>query len=283
MKKSQEIVNSPVISIADGTQIGSIKGLVINPQQKSVEFLLLDEQGSGQKLRGLPFLAAEGFGEYAITVENENVIIDTLKVGALTELVQQGVNVIGKKVITKKGKYLGDVTEFSLDISSGSLAEIYYKAEGEAEKSISAQNVLTIGKEVIIVEEMVSATAPSATGEGEALRGTEPSSNFKQGDESSQDGEVDSQQLATEEKPAAADISKQDPAPSEKSELDPADIFIQRQRQHIIGKALLKDLKSDTGEMIAWENEVVTEELFNRVYQLGAQKLMELAMSVRES
>ena len=50
----------------------------------------------------------------------------------------------------------------------------------------------------------------------------------------------------------------------------------------MIGKTLLKDLKADDGEVLAWENQVITEEIFNRIYRLGAQKLMELAMSVRE-
>jgi len=65
-------------------------------------------------------------------------------------------------------------------------------------------------------------------------------------------------------------------------DLDPADIFIQRQRQFLIGKTLLKDLQSKEGEVIAWENEVVTEELFEKAHKIGAQKIMELAMSVRE-
>ena len=75
MKKSKEIIGAPVISISEGIQIGSVKGLVVNPQQKNVEFLLLDELQEGKELKGLSFRSAEG-NEFAVTVQNSNVIVD---------------------------------------------------------------------------------------------------------------------------------------------------------------------------------------------------------------
>ncbi len=289
MKKSQEIIGSLVISIADGTQIGTVKSLVINPQQKNVEFLLLDEAGSGPELRGLPLLAAEGFGEYAITVENESVLIDMSKIGALSELVQQGLNVTGKKIISKKGMYLGDVTEFSVDTSSGALVNIYYGTGAEAEKTLPAQDVITIGKEVLIVEETTPAPGAQPV-EQPAQPAKAPSLNFFKGDERLPESGAPQREEKTEEeksppleeKPPAVEAKEPVPLSEEKSDPDPADVFIQRQREYLIGKTLLKDIQTETGEVIAAQNEVITRELFDRVHSLGAQKLMELALSVRE-
>ncbi len=271
MKKSREMIDLPVISITDGVQIGSVKGLAINPQQKTVEVLLLDEKTSGEGLKGIPFRSAEAIGEFAVTVEDNSVPISLEKVGILQELIEKGIDVIGTKVITKKGKYLGDVTEYSFEAATGMLKEFYYQSEGQVEKIVTVKNVITIGKEILVVEE----DAISEMQDGEKASGLE-----KKADTFAPVTEVLPQE---ESKPPGDPVDAKAPfVPEEKGDLDPAGTFVQRQRQHIIGKTLLKDIKTDDGKVIALENTVVTEELFERIYKMGAQKLMELAVSVRE-
>ncbi len=319
MKRSKEIIGVPVISISAGIQVGVVKGLVINPQQKTVEFLLLNEEENSKGMKGIPFRYAEGVGEYAVTVENESVMMEISRIGILQELQEKNINIIGTKVITRKGKYLGDASEYSIDIETGILKEIYYQADDENEYKIPVEKVITLGTEVLVVEVM---------GAGEATTCTESDQiNFKGGDERSSGIQCMEQVISEQpdpprpvteqievvtplagmfqdipnEKPAAHAVNPAAEQPdkdtlnleagltekemlssSTPGDLDPADVFIQRQRQFLIGKTLLKDLQSKEGEVIAWENELVTEHLFDKVYKIGAQKIMELAMSVRE-
>ncbi len=301
MKRSKEIVGVPIISISAGIQVGAVKGLVVNPQQKTVEFLLLEEQKGNNGTKGIPFRYAEGVGEYAVTVENESVMMEISRIGILQELLEKNINIIGTKVITRKGKYLGDACEFSIDTETGNLKEIYYQNDNESENNVPIQSVITLGKEVLVVEE------PAA---GEAITPSKDKKvNFKAGNERSSGSQGVEQptmeqavvieaaieqplaQPATHETeqpekgaftPAAGLTDREMLSSLNSGDLDPADAFIQRQRQFLIGKALLKDLQSKEGEVIAWENEVVTEQLFEKVYKIGAQKIMELAMSVRE-
>ena len=281
MKRSKEIIGVPVISIAEGVQIGTVKGFVINPQLKAVEFLLVNENEDSKGSKGIPFRSAEGVGEFAVTVENRNILFDTMKVGVLDELVHKGIGVIGTKIITKKGKYLGDVLEFSLDTDNGALCEFFYKGEGDGEKSVASQNVITIGKEVLVIEE--EAAAPPQEEIIYSQPREEPKGNFNGGNEGSlEDKSVDSIEEEQVSSPDNGSTLLDAPVSEENKDLDPAKIFVQRQRQYLIGKLLLKDIKTDLGEVIAWENDVVSEDLFNRIYNMGTQKLMELAMSVRE-
>ena len=309
MKRSKEIIGVPVISISAGIQVGAVKGLVINSQQKTVEFLLLKEQESDAGIKGIPFRYAEGVGEYAVTVENESVMMEISRIGSLQDLLEKNINIIGTKVITRKGKYLGDACEFSIDTETGQLNEIYYQVDNDNEHSVPIQRVITLGKEVLVVEELAA---------GEATE--ENKVNFKGGDERSSGNQSVEQPTFEQplvaqpiiEQPAVEQPAVEQPAtamtaqpaveqPENASpvleaglteremldfrtsdDLDPADAFIQRQRQFLIGKTLLKDLQSKEGEVIAWENEMVTEQLFDKAYKLGVQKVMELAMSVRE-
>lgn len=320
MKRSKEIIGVPVISISAGIQVGIVKGLVLNPQQKTVEFLLLNEEENSKGMKGIPFRYAEGIGEYAVTVENESVMMEISRIGILQELMEKHINIIGTKVITRKGKYLGDANEYSIDTETGILKEVYYLADNENEYKIPVEKVITLGTEVLVVEDMaaIEAAAPSETDQ----------INFKGGDDRFS-GIQGLDQVTTKQpdppKPATEQPEVVTPStgtlqefPTENSadhavnhpvaeqpdqdtlnleagltekamlssrtpgDLDPADAFIQRQRQFLIGKTLLKDLQSKEGEVIAWENELVTEHLFDKVYKIGAQKIMELAMSVRD-
>lgn len=280
MKKSKEIIGAPVISISEGIQIGSVKGLVVNPQQKNVEFLLLDELQEGKELKGLSFRSAEGVGEFAVTVQNSNVIVDLMKISLLKELVQKGIQVLGTKVVTRKGKFLGEVTEYSVDTESGELTEFFYNVSGEKEQSLPALSIITIGKEVLIVEDEGAVKNMEAEASPSVKKET---GNFSMGDDGSSVEEVPAVEKSNNSFAALSSAAERDLLISEpKGDPDPAEIFVQRQRQYLIGKTLLKDFKLNDGEVIAWENQVITEELFDRVYRLGAQKLMELAMSVRE-
>jgi len=347
MKRSSEIIGSPVISISEGLQIGTIKGMVINPQQKKVEFLLLDDYLDDVELKGLSLLSAEGVGEFAVTVQNSNELVNLSKISILLELVQKDILLLGTKVVTKKGRLLGEVVEFSVYTENGELAEVYYNDAEENEVPLSADSIITIGKEVLIVEEddifdarpaaqpaappppppppppaqrsaapaqqqqtqrpaapaQQQAQRPAATPAQQPAAAPAPKAaapqaapapaaqpttkgktgNFKKGNDRSSGSAETTIDKSEKAKIADQAVAEKDMLISEpKSDLDPAEIFVRRQQQFLIGKTLLKDLKMDDGEIIAWENEIITEELFERVYKLGTQKLMELAMSVRE-
>lgn len=285
MKRSKEIIGLPVISISEGAQIGMVRDLLISPQQKNVEFLLLDEPSEGTELKGLSFRSAEGVGEFAVTVQNSNLIVDLMKIGILKELVQKEIKVLGTKVVTRKGKFLGEVTEYAVSTETGEITEVFFSSTGETEQSLPAQAVITIGKEVLIVEDGGAAIIADKEGLPPAKV---DAGNFKKGDDRSADREDDvpavKKSRINSDFAVFSSAAERDLLRSElQGDLDPAEIFVQRQRQYLIGKTLFKDFKMDDGEVIAWEDQVITEELFDRVYlRLGTQKLMELAMSVRD-
>ena len=276
-KRSQEIVNSQVISISDGVQVGTIKNFLVNPRQKAVDFLLLNE-GEDQ-LRGIPYRLADGVGEYAITVQDKSAIVDMSRIGVLQEIIDQGIKIIGTKMISNKGKYLGEAVEFAIDTLSGELTRIIYREEGGGEKSVEAQSVMTLGLEVIVVDDNAVSTQTVQSGGSSESEGA--GENFNKGDERSLP--IEEEEVPEPESNAEVQgFEESSREESQESDLDPTEIFVQRQKNNLIGKTLLKDFKSDDGEVLVHENEVVTEELFHRVYKLGTQKLVELATSVKE-
>lgn len=55
MKTSAQIIGLPIISIADGGQIGTVKLLIINPEKGSVDFLTIEQEDVAFGLKAIPF------------------------------------------------------------------------------------------------------------------------------------------------------------------------------------------------------------------------------------
>lgn len=328
MKRSQELLGIPIFSISEGVQIGTVKGLLINPCEKNVEFLLIDEPGASEELRGISFLSANAIGDFAITVEKDCGVIDLLKVKVLKNLVDVGLDIFGKKVVSNKGAYIGDVSEYSINTEDGNIAEFFYRTEGnnETEYALSAEQVITIGKEALIIDDSIA--AGTTTSDPVKQEEQEPAStpqeelrNFKEGDEGTPELTEEVDIVTTEETTAveteipvvevpldaSAKEEVQDPVAIENDDIgEEIEIeksaepeagskqetsegqektlskLVQQQRQYILGKTLIRDIKDENGEILARENEKVTDEIFYRLYSAGPQKIVEAMTYVKD-
>ncbi|MDR1438648.1 MAG: PRC-barrel domain-containing protein, partial [Clostridiales bacterium] len=115
MKRIKEIIGLPIISIFDGMEIGTVKNIIVNSSYRMINFLVVDS--------GLHFLGAKviptdqvlGIGEYAVTVEDDSVISTISKIPSAVELLEKNVMLIGCKVLTKKGRMCGEISEVFVD------------------------------------------------------------------------------------------------------------------------------------------------------------------------
>ena len=348
MKKSKEVIGLPVMSIEDGIQIGSVQDLVINPKQKNVEILLMDEKNTdAETLKGCPYLSIEAVGDYAVTVKSLDRIIDVLNVNSLKDLASNEIYIYECKVITNKGEFLGNATEFSINLENGQIEKIHYQIDGGDENSVDIKEVITIGKELIVIEQGAekasekteskpsestqpapeqpeSAPQQKVENTGVETPGTEvpkadvkdESTDISKGSQNISSGKgseavkeyekmeemVQKESQATQTK--SPPHSKSDAKPNEGKALDnkeetittdkpsekkektqskePEDKLMQQQKQYVLGKTLLRDIKSDDGEILAHENEVITEEIFQKLYEAGSQKIVEAMTYVKD-
>ncbi|MFS0780741.1 PRC-barrel domain-containing protein [Bacillus sp. 1P06AnD] len=152
MKKSAEITELPIISIQDGTEVGKVKSLVINPEKGTVDFLTVDHEDWQVSIRAIPFKKIIGIGEYAVTVNNEGAVIDLNEIPIANQLVNKKIKIINTKAITRKGQLLGEITEFFVDEENGNIMGACMKL-ADREVVLSSEAVLTYGRDIIIVSD----------------------------------------------------------------------------------------------------------------------------------
>ena len=147
----------PVITMAEGKQIGKIDDLVIDPERKAVGWLRLHSGGMGM-LGGerlwVPTAAVHGVGEDAVTINAEADARTPADAPEAVALVKAKRGVIGSKVLTENGEHVGEVRDYEFDPITFALTSLSVppamNAVGEI-LTIAGDKVLTIGEDMIVV------------------------------------------------------------------------------------------------------------------------------------
>jgi sporulation protein YlmC with PRC-barrel domain len=188
----------------------------------------------------LPFKAVLGVGEHAVTTESENHLAQINETSTANSLLQRNIEVKGNRVLTKKGNLIGVVSEYELDENTGKLVRLEYKtAQDES------------------VTEIVEA-------ENVLTYGTDV--------------------IVVKEKPATPNSPRSAPGPeySQETAAAPSEgtaLFKEKQKQFLLGKKVIQDIKDAGGKVIIPAGTVVTEEIFALAEQEG--KFVELSQCAK--
>ena len=155
MVRYEFVKGLPVITMAEGKQVGKIDDLVIGPERKAVSWLRLHSGGmlGGERL-WVPAEAVHRVGEDAITINAEADVRSPADAPEAVALVKAKREVIGNKVITENGERVGEVRDYEFDPGTFALTSLSVppgmNVVGEI-LMIAGAKVLTIGEDVIVV------------------------------------------------------------------------------------------------------------------------------------
>jgi len=245
VKKSREIVDLPIVGITEGTRLGRVKGLLVDPGRKAVAYLLSEVTDPPGEVLLLPFERVVGIGEHALTIEKRSAMEPVSRFPDAVGLLLKNVPVVGQAVMDKKGALRGTVSEYLVMENDGVIAGCFLA--GNDHGVIPAAAIITYSPSYVIVNDDFSLTE-----EGTAAPPPAPDT-------------------ARDAAPAAV-------APP-KPEKNGFDTFVEKQREFLTGRTVGADIVDAEGRIVAREGEVVTEELIERV--IAADRYVELTMSTR--
>lgn len=244
MKKSQDIIGLPVFSIIDGKEIGQVKDLVVNPDEGSIEFLLVNDENWYVGAKVLPFRAVLGIGQDAVTTESENQLQNISDSSNASTLLQKAIKIKGNRILTRTGNLVGVVTEFSVDDNSGKVLSVDFNGivDSSAPGMLTAAQIVTFGRDVLVINDKFEGS--------EAAEPVKP---------------------AETEPPAAQE--------SGAKETDASRLFVEKQKQFLLGKVITRDVKDDQGNVLLAEGTVVDAETLQIAEANG--KLVELSQNTK--
>lgn len=223
MKRSQDVIGLPVFSIVNGIKIGQVKDLVINPEEGKVDFILVSDGSWYVGAKVLPYKDVIGIGEYALTIESENLLSDIANDNNANNLLNRNIEIKGNRVLTNKGNLIGIISEYEFDENTGSLYKLEYKtSQGENKiEIVYTTDVLTFGADVVVVKEpQDNPQNPTPSGSG------------------------------SDDKTSGAETKE-------------TESFIEQQKTYLLGKKLNKEVKNDDGTTLFMAGQEITEHILN--------------------
>lgn len=284
MKKTQEILGLPIISISDGMEAGRVKSIIINSEKGAIDYIVVD---SGIQIFGARVVHAGdvlGIGEYALTIDNESVITDINSVPEAVDLMKKEVRVTGTGVLTKKGRMIGEIGDIYIDEDNGcQISGLEFKgiADKQSIRLIPRDSVITFGKKLTVVKEDVelslldTAEQLSPKG-GEILFGAGRSNEANKAENTVKADAAPSQ--------TEAEISREiqeyvETDPDQENDGSAAILFEQKQRQYLMGRKATKTITDSNGNIIISEGTVIDGKIIDEAKDKG--KLIELVMNNR--
>lgn len=289
MKKSQEIIGLPVFSVLDGKKIGQVKDLVINPEEGKLDFILVSNGSWYSGARVLPYKAVMGIGLHAVTTESDSLMTNISETASAHSLLQRNIEIKGNKVLTNRGNLIGIVIEYEVDETTGKVTQLEYRtAQDESVvEYIDAGMVLTYGMDVIVIKEDAVGSSPTSGGPSrEAYQAAEPIINPEPAVETveaiveapiveSPTGSVEPVSQPEQARPVVpppvpqsvipAQVRDETPEADTSSSVsgDGAAFFKQRQRQFLLGKKLIQDIRDASGNLLIPEGTIVSEKVID--------------------
>ncbi len=296
MKKSNDIIGLPLVSITEGVKAGKVQGTIIDPQSKEVAALLVEDEEWYKGAKIVPFNAIRSIGEDAIIIDRIEQITTASANNEIEELINRGISIIDSQIITTSGKNIGKASEFFVDPETGKILTVEITGEEEQTTTVDVDRVLTFGKDAMIIsEEGEAAFQPSV----ETVETVEPEPSVIE------EVPPEPEEIPYTETPTVEEVKEQEPEPTIPSAEEAPDVeeaptpeaeqvteeepeeetatktLEERQHDFLIGKTMRKDVVADDGTVIIKEGETVSEEAIQKAKEFN--KYLELTFSIKRS
>ena len=154
MKKTAEIIGLPVISISDGMKKGSVNGIIVNADDRTINYIVVGAASQFLESKVIRSDKVVGVGEYALMVGDGSDVITIGDVPAAIALLEKTITVINSKMLTEKGGKAGYVTEIVFDDEDGfRINGVEYRRTDSSQEVeyIPDKCVMTYGKNIVVV------------------------------------------------------------------------------------------------------------------------------------
>lgn len=273
MKKSSEVQGLPIISIADGAEIGQAKSLIINPEKRSIDFVTIGHEEWEQEGKAIPFNKIIGIGDYAMTIDHESSVIEMNNIPVANELLNRNTKIVQNRLMTKKGQLIGQAVEYIIDDETGEITQLIVKDQ-EGTFAVDGQHVVTYGRDLIVVTEDVVKESLEGTPVQEESAAPAPEREAAISPEMEEQTPVESAEAKLEEV-SPSEEPPQEEAPSIDRWLRLID---DQQSQLLKGKTTTKDIEFNE-EVLIPAGTVLEEEHIEKARSAGPEILVELSMN----
>jgi uncharacterized protein YrrD len=125
MKKIQDIIGLPLISVEGALELGEIRDVLIDPDSCKVKYLLVLDSKWYLGAILLSFEDILSIGTDAVTIGSQNLCRRFYEVEDALRLAEKEIEVSQARVFTEKGQFIGVVKEFYMGLDDGVISKCH--------------------------------------------------------------------------------------------------------------------------------------------------------------
>lgn len=144
MLRSKDIIGLPIFTIAEGKEIGKITEILVNPGRGVVIALAVENTS-----KIVIFSSIKNIGKDAVVIDTSSQLLEMSEHRNIERWKE--IKIVDSKIITSSGQYIGKVSDFLLDVTTGKILScVASDLEGER-LIIPASRIVTFGKDALII------------------------------------------------------------------------------------------------------------------------------------
>ena len=156
MRKGKRLIGRPILSLTDGVGVGTVKDIILGPENDQVIGLLTDEGGMLSSAHFVPLGEVQSFGKDAIVVRSTDSVLPADRAPEIKGILERGTSLLGIKVFTDTGEAQGTVNDVYFDESSGRVTALEISGGTISNftgglRNLPVEDIVRTGPEVLFV------------------------------------------------------------------------------------------------------------------------------------
>lgn len=168
-RKGKDLIGLPVMTFAEGEQLGKVEDILFDPEQNRVVAILTDSGGWFSSARVVPWQNIRTIGHDSIIVPDRSAEIKADADPYIKRIMEADNILVNTQVYTEDGRDLGKIGDLYVDDSTGEV--VGYEVSGgmfsstlKGKKFMPAPDTLTVGRDVAFVPDEVGDAMQQQTG-----------------------------------------------------------------------------------------------------------------------
>lgn len=159
---ASQTIGLPVAAMDTQAKIGTIKTLIINPEDGKLAGIIVATGAIFSKDQVLAATDIIEFDKTGIVTKSEENLVDIKEIVRIDNLLKKKIPIIGQKAITKAKKYLGKINDFLVDSELLAVAKFYVHSLLN-EKILPAEKVVEITSQAVVFSDDVAEEIPGSS------------------------------------------------------------------------------------------------------------------------
>lgn len=127
LKAIREVVGNKLVDLDKSQTIGEVTNWVIDPDERKLSALVIKQAGMFGKTRVVTTTDIIEYGPGIVVIKNQNAVISPDEVVGLPKLLKSRHRVMGERVETRSGRFIGLVEDVLFETTDSTLQKFYIK------------------------------------------------------------------------------------------------------------------------------------------------------------